>query len=71
MSKENVLKVENITMQFGGVVAVDNVSLEVHLHFCLAWRRDNETVPLQSFVRSCRSYGWPKMRTGADSGQNG
>ncbi|MCI8596840.1 MAG: ABC transporter ATP-binding protein [Lachnospiraceae bacterium] len=29
MSKENVLKVENITMQFGGVVAVDNVSLEV------------------------------------------
>ncbi len=29
MSKENVLKVENVTMQFGGVVAVDNVSLEV------------------------------------------
>ena len=27
--KENVLKVENITMQFGGVVAVDNLNLEV------------------------------------------
>lgn len=26
---ENVLKVENVTMQFGGVVAVDNMSLEV------------------------------------------
>lgn len=29
MSK-NVLKVENVTMQFGGVVAVDNVNLEVN-----------------------------------------
>ena len=29
MSNDIVLKVENITMQFGGVVAVDNVSLEV------------------------------------------
>jgi len=27
---ENVLKVENVTMQFGGVVAVDNVNLEVN-----------------------------------------
>ena len=27
---KNVLKVENITMQFGGVVAVDNLSLEVN-----------------------------------------
>ena len=27
--KENVLKVENVTMQFGGVVAVDNLNLEV------------------------------------------
>ena len=26
---ENVLKVENVTMQFGGVVAVDNLNLEV------------------------------------------
>ena len=26
---ENVLRVENVTMQFGGVVAVDNLSLEV------------------------------------------
>ena len=29
MSK-NVLSVENVTMQFGGVVAVDNLSLEVN-----------------------------------------
>ena len=28
MSK-NVLSVENVTMQFGGVVAVDNLSMEV------------------------------------------
>lgn len=27
---ENVLKMENVTMQFGGVVAVDNLSLEVN-----------------------------------------
>ena len=29
MSKENVLKVENVTMQFGGVIAVDNMNLTV------------------------------------------
>ena len=29
MSNENVLKVENVTMQFGGVIAVDNMNLEV------------------------------------------
>ena len=27
---KNVLKLENVTMQFGGVVAVDNLSLEVN-----------------------------------------
>ncbi len=27
---ENILKIENVTMQFGGVVAVDNLSLEVN-----------------------------------------
>ena len=27
---ENVLKIENITMQFGGVVAVDNMNLEIN-----------------------------------------
>ena len=27
---ENVLKIENVTMQFGGVVAVNNLSLEVN-----------------------------------------
>ena len=27
---ENVLKVENVTMQFGGVVAVDNMNLEIN-----------------------------------------
>ena len=27
---ENVLKLENVTMQFGGVVAVNNLSLEVN-----------------------------------------
>ena len=27
---KNILKMENITMQFGGVVAVDNLSLEVN-----------------------------------------
>ena len=30
MSKENILRVSNITMQFGGVVAVDDLSLEVN-----------------------------------------
>ena len=30
MSKENVLKVENVTMQFGGVIAVDNLDLGVN-----------------------------------------
>ena len=30
MSNENVLKVENVTMQFGGVIAVDNLNLEVN-----------------------------------------
>ena len=29
-SSKNILKMENITMQFGGVVAVDNLSLEVN-----------------------------------------
>lgn len=29
MSKENVLNVENVTMQFGGVIAVDNMNLTV------------------------------------------
>ena len=27
---ENVLKIENATMQFGGVVAVDNLNLEIN-----------------------------------------
>ena len=27
---KNVLKVENVTMQFGGVVAVDNLNMEVN-----------------------------------------
>ena len=30
MSREHVLKVENVTMQFGGVIAVDNMNLEVN-----------------------------------------
>lgn len=30
MSKEHVLRVENVTMQFGGVIAVDNMNLEVN-----------------------------------------
>ena len=30
MSAKNVLNVENVTMQFGGVVAVDNLNLEVN-----------------------------------------
>ena len=29
MSENNVLKVENVTMQFGGVIAVDNMNIEV------------------------------------------
>ena len=27
---EQVLKIENVTMQFGGVVAVDNLNLEIN-----------------------------------------
>ncbi len=30
MSKENMLKIENVTMQFGGVIAVDNMNLDVN-----------------------------------------
>ncbi len=30
MKKENILRVSDITMQFGGVVAVDNLNLEVN-----------------------------------------
>ena len=30
MSKENILRLEHVTMQFGGVVAVNNLSLEVN-----------------------------------------
>ena len=30
MNKENVLRVSDATMQFGGVVAVNNLSLEVN-----------------------------------------
>ena len=30
MSKENVLRVSDVTMQFGGVVAVNNFSMEVN-----------------------------------------
>ena len=29
MSENNVLKVENVTMQFGGVIAVDNMNIEM------------------------------------------
>ena len=29
---ENVLKIEHVTMQFGGVVAVDDLNLEVNLN---------------------------------------
>ena len=32
MTNEVVLKLSDITMQFGGVVAVDNLNLEVHKH---------------------------------------
>lgn len=35
-SMKNVLRVENVTMQFGGVVAVDNLSLEVNEHEIVA-----------------------------------
>ncbi len=28
--RKNILRVENATMQFGGVVAVDNLSMEVN-----------------------------------------
>ncbi len=33
---ENILRVENLTMQFGGVVAIDNLSLEVNEHEIVA-----------------------------------
>lgn len=36
MSENNVLHVENITMQFGGVVAVNNLSLDVPEHKIIA-----------------------------------
>ena len=46
------------------IVYVDNASPVVHLDFCLAWRGDNETEPLQRFVRSCESYAWPRRKAG-------
>ncbi len=36
---ENVLTIENATMQFGGVVAVDNLNLKVHRRVCAHQRR--------------------------------
>ena len=35
VSKNEVLRLENITMQFGGVVAINNLSLQVNLRFFL------------------------------------
>ena len=37
----NILKMENITMQFGGVVAVDNLSLEYNDPQFLEGRQPN------------------------------
>ncbi len=36
MANKNVLRLENITMQFGGVVAVNNLSMEVNEHEIVA-----------------------------------
>ena len=32
----NVLRVENVVMQFGGVIAVDNLNMEVNEHEIVA-----------------------------------
>ena len=34
--EQNVLHVENVTMQFGGVVAVNNLSMDIYEHEIVA-----------------------------------
>ncbi len=46
------------------IVYVDNLSPIVHMKFCLAWRKDNETETLKGFVNGCQAYGWPRMEAG-------
>lgn len=40
---------------------VDNSSPVVHMRFGLAWRKDNETEPLRTFVRYSEAYNWPRI----------
>lgn len=48
------------------IVYVDNLSSIVHLRFCLAWRKDNETEPLRRFVACSQAYRWPEMKVRGD-----
>lgn len=44
------------------IVYIDNASPLVHMDFCLAWRAENETEPVQRFIRCCQEYSWPKEK---------
>ena len=60
--REHVLQLENITMQFGGVVAVNNLSLEVNKGEIVAligpercWKNDG----IQCDYRRLPAHQWP------------
>ena len=51
--KDNVLHVENVTMQFGGVVAVNNLSLDINKDEIVALIGPNG---VQLYNRRLRTY---------------
>ena len=63
---QNVLRLDNITMQFGGVVAVDNLSLEVNEGEIVALIGPNgagkttafNSIPACMSRRTVRSASW-------------
>ena len=44
------------------IVYIDHDSAIVHMHFGLAWRKDNETEALGRFVECCKNYEWPSVK---------
>ena len=57
---QNVLRLDNITMQFGGVVAVDNLSLEVNEGEIVALIGPNGAGKTTAFntITGVRSASW-------------
>ena len=59
--REHVLQLENITMQFGGVVAVNNLSLEVNKGEIVASsaRTVLEKTTAFNVILASTSHQWP------------